>query len=86
MFVTGVQTCALPICYARVPSPRSEWPQAGDPAQDQAELLLRLRGPDPSSKATLWVKAQHEGTWEVPSLVDHLPKGLKVPRQERVTL
>ena len=28
--------------YARVPSPRSEWPQAGDPAQDQAELLLRL--------------------------------------------
>ena len=25
-----------------VPSPRSEWPQAGDPAQDLAELLLRL--------------------------------------------
>ena len=31
-----------PHSYARVPSPRSEWPQASDPAQDLAELLLRL--------------------------------------------
>ena len=35
--------------YARVPSPRSEWPQAGDPAQDQAELLLRLVSSDRKS-------------------------------------
>ena len=31
-----------PHSYARVPSPCSEWPQAGDPAQDQTEWLLRL--------------------------------------------
>ena len=30
-----------PHSYARVPSPCSEWPQAGDPAQDQAEAAAR---------------------------------------------
>ena len=32
-----------------------------DKMQFPAPLLRRTRGPDPSSKATLWVKAQHEG-------------------------
>ena len=36
---------ATPSQHAHVPSPPSEWPQAGDPAQDQAELLLRLFSP-----------------------------------------
>ena len=30
------------------------------------QLLKRTRGPDPSSKATLWVKAQHEGALLIP--------------------
>ena len=30
-----------PHSYAHVPGSRSEWPQAGDPAQDLAELMLR---------------------------------------------
>ena len=32
-------------------------------------LLRRTRGPDPSSKATLWVKAQHEGALPPPCIV-----------------
>ena len=40
----GPEACLVPHphSYAPVLSPCSEWPQAGDPAQDQAELLLRL--------------------------------------------
>ena len=30
-----------PHSYARVPSPCSEWPQAGDPAHDQAEAAAQ---------------------------------------------
>ena len=43
-------------------SRRATWvgPQAERP-RFRVPLLRRTRGPDPSSKATLWVKAQHEG-------------------------
>lgn len=34
--------CRTRTALPPVPCPRSEWPQAGDPAQDLAELLLRL--------------------------------------------
>ena len=32
-------------------------------------LLRRTRGPDPSSKATLWLKEQHEGALSLSSIV-----------------
>ena len=32
-------------------------------------LLRRTRGPDPSSKATLWLKAQHEGALPPPCMM-----------------
>ena len=37
-------------------------------------LLRRTRGPDPSSKATLWVKAQHEGALPAPCIVRKDPR------------
>ena len=37
-------------------------------------LLRRTRGPDPSSKATLWVKAQHEGALPPPCIVRKDPR------------
>ena len=37
-------------------------------------LLRRTRGPDPSSKATLWVKAQHEGALLPPCIVRKDPR------------
>ena len=37
-------------------------------------LLRRTRGPDPSSKATLWVKAQHEGALPPPCIVRTDPR------------
>ena len=37
-------------------------------------LLRRTRGPDPSSKATLWVKAQHEGALPPPCIVCKDPR------------
>ena len=39
--------------------------------------LRRTRGPDPSSKATLWLKAQHEGALPPPCTVRKDP-----PRDE----
>ena len=36
--------------------------------------LRRTRGPDPSSKATLWVKAQHEGALPPPCIVRKDPR------------
>ena len=53
-----------PHSYAHVPSPHSEWPQAGDPAQYQAELLLRLflsRQPRPRCSLLM---AESEGPGE----------------------
>ena len=38
------------------------------------------RRPDPSSKATLWVKAQHEGALPPPCIVRKDPLGRKPPR------
>ena len=35
---------------------------------------LPARGPDPSSKATLWVKAQHEGALPPPCIVRKDPR------------
>ena len=43
-------------------------------------LLRRTRGPDPSSKATLWVKAQHEGALPPPCIVR---RGPRVPHTAR---
>ena len=37
-------------------------------------LLRRTGGPDPSSKATLWVKAQHEGALPPPGIVRKDPR------------
>ena len=37
-------------------------------------LLRRSRSPDPSSKATLWVKAQHEGALPPPCIVRKDPR------------
>ena len=39
----GTEACLVshPHSYAHVPSPHSEWPQAGDPAQDQAEAAAQ---------------------------------------------
>ena len=43
--------------------------------------LRRTRGPDPSSKATLWVKAQHEGALPPPCIIQKNPQGLHTARQ-----
>ena len=52
-----------------------------NPAVGALEGNLRLRvvptrskGPDPSSKATLWVKAQHEGALPPPCIVRKDPR------------
>ena len=38
------------------------------------KYMLQARGPDPSSKATLWVKAQHEGALPPPCIVRKDPR------------
>ena len=40
----------------------------------QRGLASRSKGPDPSSKATLWVKAQHEGELPPPCIVRKDPR------------
>ena len=54
---------------------RATWvgPQAERP-RFPGPLLRRTRGPDPSSKATLWVKAQHEGALPPPCIVRKDPR------------
>ena len=49
-------------------------PRSGPP-------LRRTRGPDPSSKATLWVKAQHEGALPPPCIVRKDPRGPHTARR-----
>ena len=48
--------------------PRAERPRFSGP------LLIRTRCPDTSSKATLWVKAQHEGALPAPGIVRKDPR------------
>ena len=38
------------------------------------DQIANTRGPDPSSKATLWVKAQHEGALPPPCIVRKDPR------------
>ena len=38
------------------------------------QIISNLRGPDPSSKATLWVKAPHEGALPPPCIVRKDPR------------
>ena len=51
----------------------------------QVVMRIMLRGPDPTSKATLWVKAQHEGALPLPCIVHkdkrvpHTPLRLGMP-------
>ena len=56
-------------------SRRATWvgPQAERP-RFPGPPLRRTRGPDPSSKATLWVKAQHEGALPPPCIVRNDPR------------
>ena len=49
-------------------------------AKCSSDAMRRTRGPDPSSKATLWVKAQHEGALPPPCIVR---KGPRVPHTGR---
>ena len=49
------------------------------PAEPESPLLVGeknqgTRGPDPSSKATLWVKAQHEGALPRPCIFRKDPR------------
>ena len=48
--------------------PHAERPRFPSP------LLRRTRGPDSSSKATLWLKAQHEGALPPPCIVHKDPR------------
>ena len=56
-------------------SRRATWvgPQAERP-RFPGPLLRRTRGPGPSSKATLWLKAQHEGALPPPCIVRKDPR------------
>ena len=56
-------------------SRRATWvgPHAERP-RFRTPLLRRTQGPDPSSKATLWVKAQHEGALPAPCIVCKDPR------------
>ena len=50
-----------PHSYAPVPDLCPEWRQAGDPAQGQAELLLRLFSSRQPRPRCLWLRAEHAG-------------------------
>ena len=54
-------------CDRRVPAEFGQESQA-------SSCVEEWRGPDPSSKATLWVKAQHEGALPPPCIVRKDPR------------
>ena len=62
----------IPLCSSPGENARS-WEALGEASQGQSSLSAG-RGPDPTSKATLWVKAQHEGALPPPCIVRKDPR------------